>query len=509
LTVPFLASPIMQHWNWGIPVTIPEPSHAGAQPLGWDLLKFNQIGLFDLRRRMGVFPSEPGVYDKHRAQFDAADLAWFASGLSTDVLHLTQNAFLPEFNGLRQGMPSGTAGSQARAVIRTRIQKLTFDLVCIISICTQILIIFLMHVVQAALWDRTFGGATLILHVEGTTRPNSPRLPEYVKSDVYFPGYLIEAEPRFSPIISELVQKFIINIGMPVIGRWEQCARSIWPMTQGAGAGTPSPYPSQPMQPEAKPKGSSTFVYHGRLRDDDEYQEDEISQSMVDMVNMMEERDTYKTQLYALQSLLSATEKSLAESLAREGELRSELNNARSVQLTGTDARANRHASPSRISHHTSPMARISPHISRIASPTHSDRLDSFTSPTQAARIGNTFRSPSRAVSSTHSDRPDGFTSPTPARIGNTFGSPSHASPIGRRLFGNRSEGPSESSTPPEIDALAAYYDFLNNHDLTCLRSTLDIIRRIPISSWALQLEKAGVPFDLIDPLMVLMAALI
>jgi len=53
---------------------------------------------------------------------------------------------------------------------------------------------------------------------------------------------------------------------------------------------------------------------------------------------------------------------------------------------------------------------------------------------------------------------------------------------------------------------LAAYYEFLNTQNLTHLRSTLDLIRRsIPISSWASQLEKAGVPLKHIDFLMVLM----
>jgi hypothetical protein len=129
---------MQSQWNWGISVANPifEPPGAGAQPLGWNLLRFNQIGLFDVRRRIGVFATEPGVYDTHRAKFDAADLAWFAAGLSTDVLHLTQNVFPPEFHVLRQGMPSGDPGSQARAAIRTRIQKLTFDLVCIIPVCT-------------------------------------------------------------------------------------------------------------------------------------------------------------------------------------------------------------------------------------------------------------------------------------------------------------------------------------------------------------------------------------
>ena len=354
------------------------------------------------------------------------------------------------------------------------------------------LYILLKHVVQAALWDRTFGGATLILHVEGATRPNAPRLPEYIKSDVYFPGYLIEADPRFSPVISELVQKFIVDIGMPVIERWEQCARSIgWSLTQGAGRQIPLPYPSQPVQPDAIPRGSSTFVYNGRLSSDqprhivdgDEYEADQIPQSNVD--NTIEQRDTYKAQLDAVQSMLSATEEALAESLAREEELRSELRNARgilSTRIDGTDesnvnvsrrqvGSANHHAPPTpRISHHTLPTPRITPHISRT------------TSPMPASRHGNPFTSPSRA------------------------------SPMARRLFSGPStcsEGPSESApTPPEIDALEAYYDFLDTHQLTDLRSTLDLIRRsIPISLWASQLEKANVPLDLIDSVMVLMAA--
>jgi len=342
--------------------------------------------------------------------------------------------------------------------------------------------IFLMHVVQAALWDCTFGGATLILHVEGATRPNAPRLPEYIKSDVYFPGYLIEANPHFSPIISELIQKFIVDIGMPVIDHWEQCTKSIWPLTQGAGSQVPLPYPSQSMQPDAIPRGSSTFVYNGRLSsdqpchvvvDDDEYEDDQIPQSTVDMINMMEERDTYKAQLDAVQSMLSATEEALAKSLAREEELRFELSNARGILSThvdGTDSNVNvSHRQIGGANRHSPHTPRITPHISRI------------TSPTPASHQGNAFAPSSRA------------------------------SPISRRLFGSpspRSEGPSKSDVSPEIDALAAYYDFLTTHQLTRSRSTLDLIRRsFPISLWASQLEKANVPLDLIDSLMVLMAA--
>jgi hypothetical protein len=501
----------MHHWNWGIPVDIPEPPGAGPQPLGWQHLKFNQIGIYDIRRRIGVFASEPGIYDNHRARFDSADLAWFAAGLSTEVLHLTQNAFPPEFQDLHSGTPTGPAGSQARAAIRARIQRLTFDLVCIIPTHYNA---FLTDIIQAALWDRTFGGATLILHVEGTTRPNAPRRPEFVKADVYFPGYLIQEDPRISPIISELVQKYIADIGMPVIERWERCARSIWSLTQGNGNPIPLPYSSQPMQPNAIPRNSSTFVYHGRplippsprnvtVVDEYDLEEEELTPSMLEIINMVDQRDTYKSQLETAQAALFATERALRESLAREEELRRQLENSTAILSThmdGTDPNVNisrrQAGSTSRqgfstphVTHHaTSPTRCIvyqTPSASRIASPpTLLDRFDNF-SPASASHRRNVLTSPSRA------------------------------SPIGRRLFASpvapssHSEGPDEpeaSATTREIKGLSDYYDFLENHDLGHLGIALDVIRcNLPISSWAPQLENAGVASTLIDSLIISM----
>ena len=213
-------------------------------------------------------------------------------------------------------MPTGPAGSQAWAAIHARIQRLTFDLVCIIPMHYNA---FLTDIIQAALWDRTFGGATLILHVEGTTYPNAPRRPKFVKADVYFPGYLIQEDPRISPIISELVQKYIADIGMPVIKRWEWCARSIWSLTQGNGNSIPLPYSSQPMQPNAIPRNSSTFVYHGRplipplpcnvtVVDEYDLEEEELTPSMLEIINMIDQHDTYKSQLETAQAALFVTE---------------------------------------------------------------------------------------------------------------------------------------------------------------------------------------------------------
>jgi hypothetical protein len=106
--------------------------------------------------------------------------------------------------------------------------------------------------------DRAYGGVSLFLHVEGANRPNSPLHPEFVKANVYFPGYLYIKDARFPPIISRMTQQFITEIGLPVIERWERCARAKWLLTRG-----PSPLP-YPEQDDATPNGSSTFVIHGR-----------------------------------------------------------------------------------------------------------------------------------------------------------------------------------------------------------------------------------------------------
>ena len=72
-----------QPWNWGIPVNIPAPDFYDDEPCELASLKFSPVGLYDLRRRIGVLTAEPGVYNQHQAQFDASDLAWFAALLSS------------------------------------------------------------------------------------------------------------------------------------------------------------------------------------------------------------------------------------------------------------------------------------------------------------------------------------------------------------------------------------------------------------------------------------------
>ena len=278
-------------------------------------------------------------------------------------------------------------------------------------------------------------------------------------------------------------------------------------MTQGQGGQVPPPYPPQPIQPDATPRGSSTFVYNGRQLKpdrrvvDDEYEEEEVTSSMVEMLNLMEERDNYKSQVDAAQRALSRTEFALRASLAREEQLKSELDTSRAMISTfegSTDPA--RYNSP-RL-HQTSPIANpTTPFQNRYNSP----RLH-LTSP--IANPTTPFKN--------RSDRFSHVSPTPPSRCGNAYTSPSPANQVTRKLFPtagaspSRGEGSSDSdgSASRAMDSLADFYNFLNRHGISHLRSTLDVIRHAnPISNWALQLEEAGVPYDLIDSAMVLMIA--
>lgn len=123
-----------QH-NWGIPgINIsPPPVQDGyvltPTPQPYSRLQFTPVGLYDLRRRVGV-PREPGIFQQYRPCWFASDLGWHAAGLSTDGNHLrTANTFAPEFDSLRESLPTGIVGGEARKALNERIQHLTFDMV--------------------------------------------------------------------------------------------------------------------------------------------------------------------------------------------------------------------------------------------------------------------------------------------------------------------------------------------------------------------------------------------
>jgi hypothetical protein len=331
---------------------------------------------------------------------------------------------------------------------------------------------------QTSLMDRAYGGVTLILHVEGANRPNSLLRPEFVKSDVYFPGYLINEDLRFSSFISRITQQFITEIGLPVIERWERCARLKWTLTQGQGISRPLPYPEQDERPTATPIGSSTFVIHGRkvvadasadagqaqvIDDDDEgYEAFEPSLTELQVFDALEkcaymesEVESIRAEFEAAQGELMETKKALSDALARECALKSRLD-AALVQLSALVQ--------------SSPSPQASP-----SSPSRRTPMATFTSSQFGVAVPVT---PRKQIYS--------FNAGSPAK---------------RQTY---SHSPRLESTSQVLvaDSSVDYHNFLALHGISHLTSCVEYIRKnVPISSWSDHLHQLDISSDIISTL--------
>ena len=118
----------------------------GGLPLPWSDLKFNPVGLYSLRQRLGMLSNQPGIFTRYQQSFLASDLAWFAAGASEDrTHHVRMNTFHPLFGVARENTPTGTPGNKLRAGVRQHLRQLTFDLVCPISF---LLLLYFNHYVN-------------------------------------------------------------------------------------------------------------------------------------------------------------------------------------------------------------------------------------------------------------------------------------------------------------------------------------------------------------------------
>jgi hypothetical protein len=313
--------------------------------------------------------------------------------------------------------------------------------------------------------DRSYGGVSLIMHVEGTNRPNSPLCPEFVKADVYFPGYLYYEDARFLPIVSRFTQQFITDIGLPVIKRWEHCARLKWSMTQGHGNPPPPPYPEKDEQPVAIPNGSSIFVIHGSKvtaddaalhqenDSDDGYSQFEPSSMELQLLDVIEKNAYLEDEMSSLRQELIEMKKALSDALAREYTL-----NAQRSPFTPS-----RHSS-------TSPSRRTLTYTSTspLRAPLTPRKLTSFNSSSPAGHSGSS-RLPETPL----------------------FEESSH-------VWGGQ--------VPRSTESFADFHEFLDFHNISHLTSTLEYIRNnIPISSWPEHMEKLAIPSEKIGSIVSLL----
>ncbi|KAJ7797722.1 hypothetical protein B0H13DRAFT_1934048 [Mycena leptocephala] len=228
------------HYKWGLPgIDVPVPPICGGVgplrvPLAWDRLRFGSLSLFDLRRRLGVHRTEPGIFQQYRNRFLTADIAWFAGGASTDGAHRSVG-FFPEFVTMRNTLPTGPMGNEARKLLNERMQYAVFDL--------------------ATLWDRAFGGTTMVMHVDGTTIPGMPAAPQYLHAAIYLPPTFLATNRHSHPAIATIVQTFLESVGVPTVRQWKENAH--------ARGGT-SPNPTSTTLIPTPARGSAHYRFLGR-----------------------------------------------------------------------------------------------------------------------------------------------------------------------------------------------------------------------------------------------------
>ncbi|KAI0354454.1 hypothetical protein OH77DRAFT_503134 [Trametes cingulata] len=212
---------------------------ANGVPL--DSLRFNQIGVAALRSYLGEGP----VYERFKRRFDIADIAWFVAGSHKDAKHqLNPSTFHPDWFIARETSASGVeAKAKARNELKGRLKDLVFD--------------------STTMWDRVTGGATFLVHVDGSVRPGQPLELESVKMDVYIPPHILAELPRTDRVVAELVQKFAEGIGLSAVLRWDRAFKKAG-FNRDPDAEAPPPSRTvQPFVPDPDP-GTTHYRIYGR-----------------------------------------------------------------------------------------------------------------------------------------------------------------------------------------------------------------------------------------------------
>ncbi|KAJ7697392.1 hypothetical protein B0H17DRAFT_1197452 [Mycena rosella] len=396
-------------YNWGLPgINIPAPLTRdgygpSAVPIQWSRLKFSPIGLYDLRRRQGVLRREPGVFQQFRQRFITSDIAWFAAGASTDGRHIPgHNSFFPEFDALRHSLPTGRIGSAARKDLNDQLETAVFDL--------------------ATCWDRTFGGSTIIMHISGTTVPNTPSQPQFLRCSAYIPPSFLADNPASHGPIAKIVQTFIESVGIPTVQQWRNNANHRgWSLTQ-SGPGVHPNAASSVLIPAPSPPDSAHYKFNGRpfgvlddllatmapalgpvIIPDDDDDDDEYDDTTMDLIaaverlgyaearvrELEEQEEILVSQVAALEVALEKSCQSLRVALGnsvsstpttplRSQPLMQPSASRRPPPYSPSTNRTSRIAPVASSSHLVSPVASSSRRMAEPRSPTEPSGLESF-----------------------------------------------------------------------------------------------------------------------------------
>lgn len=103
----------------------------------------------------------------------------------------------------------------------------------------------------------------MVLHIDGTTMPNTPPEPQYLRATAYLPPAFVANHTTSHAAIARIAQMFIESVGVPTVQDWFNNARHLgWSLTQpgpGAAPNTWSPELIPPNHP-----GTSHYRFFGQ-----------------------------------------------------------------------------------------------------------------------------------------------------------------------------------------------------------------------------------------------------
>ncbi|KAJ7801384.1 hypothetical protein B0H14DRAFT_3489634 [Mycena olivaceomarginata] len=215
----------MATWDWKVNnVHIPAPNSRTLDPdapRAWNNLTFDPTSAYDLRRHLGARVDEPGRLMASLDKFLASDIAWLASGASTNGGHqVPSDGFFKEFDDLRNATVAGSQGAMDHKAFIELARRLLYDLNTMI--------------------DRAIGSTTMVMTVEGTTVPGTPQQPEYLKAFVSMPPSFVRENPGSHAHIATIIQMFIEHVGVPTVASWTRRARARWSLSQRGSVPVPS-----------------------------------------------------------------------------------------------------------------------------------------------------------------------------------------------------------------------------------------------------------------------------
>jgi hypothetical protein len=314
---------------------------------------------------------------------------------------------------------------------------------------------------------------------------------------MYFPGDLLKEEADSAKAVYDIVQRFISDIGIPTIGRYERCANKIWNLPKSVQC--PPPLTEHGIFPKAWPPDSSCFIYHGRKPDIniDDDDNDIMTPSQHELLTYAEKEGYLKAELMLAKGRIGDLETDLADSRRREQELLVQvehLTNAGTAPATySLPHTPNRHRtlafsqkSPQRlsVSSHASPVAQVPTEYGMSIHEAH-DLDDMFqikhlTNPTPATprnlpHTSNCHRNPAYSQKS-----------------------PQIHSPLRHKTY----------YTALTASATTEFGTFIEIHNLDDIFPAIDLVRRkVAMYLWRDELLSAGVPEDLLLQLMAVMSS--